>query len=132
MCRAFAKANIGAPRSPISGFGAFCTTIEAASTAAADGSFKGREELLSLSPDAEILSGPQIRRDGTAADTDYAVRSGKPDEKKVFYLRSRGMDAAEASKRLALAGMLHAAGRIPEERVVQLVSQYVRGVLGIG
>ena len=100
--------------------------------AAADGSFKGREELLSLSPDAEILSGPQIRRDGAAADTGYTVRSGKPDEKKVFYLRSRGMDAAEASKRLALAGMLHAAGRIPEERVVQLVSQYVRGVLGIG
>ncbi len=100
--------------------------------AAADGSFRGREELLSLSADAEILSEPQIRRDGTAAAADYAVRSGKPDEKKVFYLGTRGMDAAEAAKRLALSGMMHAAGRIPEERVVQLVSQYVRGVLGIG
>lgn len=96
-----------------------------------DGALQGREEILVLSPDAQVLSGPQCAYGEPAAEASYIRKSGTPDAQKVFYLGTRGMEEGEAAKQLALAGLMHAAGRIPDERVIQLVSQYAKGALGI-
>lgn len=78
---------------------------------------KGREEeqVLMLDPHVKNVSVPILLCGEDDVEGEHAASSGKPDDKKMFYLMSRGISESEARKLLAEAAFSSIVETIPEE-----------------
>ena len=80
---------------------------------------KGREEesVLMLDPRVKNVSAPLLLCGEDDVEGEHATSSGRPDDKILFYLMSRGIGELEARKLLAQAAVSSVIEKIPEERI---------------
>jgi len=80
---------------------------------------KGREEesVLLLSPKVQNVSVPLLLCGEDDVEGEHAASSGRPDEKVLFYLMSRGIGELEAKKLLAEAAVSSIVEQIPDASV---------------
>jgi len=80
---------------------------------------KGREEesVLMLGRDVRNVSVPLLLCGEDDVEGEHAATSGRPDDKILFYLMSRGLSELEAKKLLAEAAVSSIVEKIPDESV---------------
>ena len=80
---------------------------------------KGREEesVLMLSPEVRNVSVPLLLCGEDDVEGEHAMTSGRPDDKILFYLMSRGIDELEAKNLLAQAAVSSIVEKIPEASI---------------
>ena len=89
---------------------------------------KGREEesVLMLSPEVRNVSVPLLLCGEDDVEGEHAASSGRPDDKILFYLMSRGIDELEAKKLLAQAAVSSVVEKIPNASVRDEILDTVR------
>ncbi|SHH87436.1 Uncharacterized protein family (UPF0051) [Sporobacter termitidis DSM 10068] len=95
---------------------------------------KGREEenVLMLGRDVRNISVPLLLCGEDNVEGEHAASSGRPDEKVLFYLMSRGLGELEAKKLLAQAAVSSIVEKIPEASVRNEILGAVRRSIGKG
>lgn len=94
---------------------------------------KGREEesVLVLSPEVRNISVPLLLCGESDVEGEHAASSGRPDDKTLFYLMSRGIDELEAKKLLAQAAFSSIVEKIPvaslREEILDTVRNSIEG-----
>lgn len=88
---------------------------------------RGREEesVLLLSPDVRNISVPLLLCGEDDVEGEHAASSGRPDEKVLFYLMSRGINELEAQKLLAQAAISVIVENIPDESLQEEILEAV-------
>ena len=89
---------------------------------------KGREEesVLMLSPEVQNVSVPLLLCGEDDVEGEHAATSGRPDDKILFYLMSRGIGELEAKKLLAQAAFSSTVEKIPDASVRESILTAVR------
>jgi Fe-S cluster assembly protein SufD len=89
---------------------------------------KGREEesVLMLGPEVRNVSIPLLLCGEDDVEGEHAATSGRPDDKILFYLMSRGIDELEAKKLLAQAAVSSIVEKIPDASVQGAILGAVR------
>lgn len=95
---------------------------------------RGREEesVLMLSPDVRNISVPLLLCGEDDVEGEHAASSGRPDDKLLFYLMSRGIGEREAKKLLAQASVSSIVEKIPDASVQRAILDAVRGSIERG
>ena len=89
---------------------------------------KGREEesVLMLSPEVRNISVPLMPCGEDDVEGEHAVSSGRPDERILFYLASRGIDEVEAKKLLTEAAVSSIVEKIPDASIRDAILAVMR------
>ncbi|MEA4847295.1 MAG: SufD family Fe-S cluster assembly protein [Clostridiaceae bacterium] len=89
---------------------------------------KGREEesVLMLSPEVRNVSVPLLLCGEDDVEGEHAASSGRPDDKILFYLMSRGIGELEAQKLLAQAAVSSIVEKIPDPSARDEILDIVR------
>lgn len=95
---------------------------------------KGREEesVLMLGPDVRNVSVPLLLCTEDDVEGEHAASSGRPDDRILFYLMSRGVSEREAKKLLAQAAVSSIVEQIPDGSVRKAILETVRGSIERG
>ena len=95
---------------------------------------RGREEesVLLLGSEVRNVSVPLLLCGEDDVEGEHAASSGRPDEKTLFYLMSRGLDELEAKKLLAQAAVSSIIEKIPDASIRDKILDAVRGSIEKG
>lgn len=110
------------------GRGAFNGRIVVAPTARGANAAQSSRNLL-LSPLAEINARPQLEIHADDVQCRHGATTGTVDEAQLFYLRTRGLDAATARALLVFAFCRDAIARVPQAEVRAAAETRVAGAL---
>ncbi len=88
-----------------------------------------QENVLLLSPDVVNKSLPVILCDEEAVDGRHGASIGRLGKELLFYMQSRGLDAATAQKLVVKAKMESVCRHIPDAQLVEAIQNYIEGAL---